>query len=111
MNEELQKQLVETLKELRAGATPAFEMLVSEYGAYCWARAALAVVVIVVMALLAWRISRVKELQMDEDALAILLIGSVAVGIVGTTFAMVNLFQWLPRACAPLGGLIAGIHG
>lgn len=70
MNEELQKELLSILREIKTGAPGAWQTLVEQRSAYCWAIAVMCIIIsitIVIMSVLARKSALKIESSSDRE--------------------------------------------
>lgn len=109
MNEQLQKELLDILRSLKDGASPAWQVLVEQRSAYAWASfaiyALLAVAAVIGCICLALVAVRWSEKKGSGDEVAAPIVASVALGLMAIICAPLAA-NWLPRAVAPLGEVL-----
>lgn len=108
MNEELQRQILEALRDLRSGAPGAFQTLVEQRSTYALVCAMSGIALAAIsfaLAAIAWRAaSRAEARGSDDDASAIGF-GCLLMAALGLVSLIVTV-SWLPTWAAPLGGLL-----
>lgn len=125
MNEELQRQLLAILKELKDGASPAWQMLVEQRAGYYtwngWLHLAFALLLVVAgwLCVIAGRktvritINKVED-SIDRGALVALVITLAVSGALTFTISAIvlasNAFDDIARGAFPLGELIGSIR-
>lgn len=109
MNEQLQKELLDILRSLKDGASPAWQVLVEQRSAYAWASFsiyALMAVAAVLGCIWTVRVSLRWAGKPDAgDELAAPIIASAVLGLMAIICAPLAA-NWLPRAVAPLGEVL-----
>lgn len=107
MNEQLMKEFVEALRQLRAGAPDAFQFLFEQRTLYLWSSVIVAAVVAVIGLASATfgcrRADKVWDSRKIDDPLAIgcIVVGALA-ALGGTAAFAINI----PEAVAPMGKIL-----
>lgn len=115
MNEDLQRELLEIIRALKAGASPAWQVLVEQRAAYCmaafWAgmvKVGIALAVLAAAVLTAWRpLVRLSDKAPLGDVVRVIVGGLLLLaGLIALASCLTSALERLPEAIAPLGRVL-----